>query len=310
MPIKTLLPLTLATLSAFLLISLNYSEAPKTPELFKTNIDLAKKTIDDVPHIDADLASISFLRKKLEKAGDWLSQNFNAWRLYQNLANPSSRYVVLNSGLRKEQIASILSKELKWNEAERYAFLITDQKVNKRNMEGYYNPGGYLLPISAKPLDAYQVIIKRFNQEVRSRYATSTDEIINMTLAIKIASIIEREAGGKHDMKLISGIIWNRIFKDMNLEMDATLQYAKGSNKNGWWPRVLSEDKYIDSPYNTYKNKGLPPTPISNVSIAAIEAALNPQKTKCIFYLHDKRGDIHCSVTYKEHQAKIKRYYR
>ena len=107
-------------------------------------------------------------------------------------------------------------------------------------------------------------------------------------------------------MKLISGIIWNRIFKGMKLQIDATLQYAKG-DESLWWPQVKSEDKNIDSPFNTYMYE-MPPGPISSPGISAIEAAYNPQKTSCLFYLHDKNRQIHCSATYAQHLINIKRY--
>ena len=280
------------------------------PMVFTTNIDPANKTINDVATADDQGGNVSFFGEILDRGGEWFAQNFNVWQFYQNLANPYSRYIVLNSGLRKEQVATILSRELDWNLGDKNKFLAMDQTVNKKNMEGYYTPGNYLVPATTKPLDAYETIMDRFDENIRSHYATATDEVINVDLALKIGSIIEREAAGKRDMKLISGIIWNRIFRDMNLEMDSTLQYAKGNNKIGWWPKVLSKDKYINSPYNTYKNAGLPPTPISNVSIAALNAALNPQKTNCIFYLHDRQGDIHCSITYENHLANIKKYYK
>lgn len=94
----------------------------------------------------------------------------------------------------------------------------------------------------------------------------------------------------------------------MNLQIDATLQYAKGNQIIGWWPPVFPEDKYIDSPFNTYENSGLPPAPIASPSLASIVAAANPQSTSCIFYFHDSKSNIHCSRTYKEHVAKIKKW--
>lgn len=136
-----------------------------------------------------------------------------------------------------------------------------------------------------------------------------TPEDLDLDGAIRLASIIQREAAGPQDMRLISGIIWNRMAKGMSLELDATLQYVKG-NEDNWWPIVKSKDKYLDSPYNTYKYKGIPPGAISNPSIDAINAAFNPQKTDCIFYLHDSNRQIHCSKTYEGHLANINSYLR
>jgi cell division protein YceG involved in septum cleavage len=137
--------------------------------------------------------------------------------------------------------------------------------------------------------------------------ALKTPDDLDLDTAVRIASIIQREAAGPHDMRIISGIIWNRISKGMSLELDATLQYVKG-NEDNWWPMVKSKDKYLDSPYNTYKYKGIPPGAISNPSIDAINAVYNPQKTDCIFYLHDDNRKIHCSKTYDQHLANIRAY--
>jgi UPF0755 protein len=96
----------------------------------------------------------------------------------------------------------------------------------------------------------------------------------------------------------------------MRLQIDATLQYAKGSNpQHVWWPKVTPSDKYIASAYNTYKNEGLPPAPIANPSMEAIIAALNPKKTDCMYYFHDKKAGFHCTKTYEEHVALLKEYY-
>ena len=111
-------------------------------------------------------------------------------------------------------------------------------------------------------------------------------------------------------MRDISGIIWNRLFINMPLQLDASLQYAKGTDsKTSWWPQVRPADKYIESDFNTYANKGLPPAPISNPSLDAIIAALNPKKTECMYYFHDQRGGFHCNETYEEHVAALKRIY-
>jgi UPF0755 protein len=166
-----------------------------------------------------------------------------------------------------------------------------------------------VVPKDTTGLELKQMMLERFNTKMSSegievdirKNNFDTDTILT------IASIIQREAGSKSDMYLVSGIIWNRIFTNMSLQMDATLQYAKGTAENGWWPKVVPDDKYIESPYNTYKNKGLPPSPIANPGFAAIHAALHPKETECIFYFHKNRKN-YCSKTYEEHKRKIDLY--
>jgi len=109
-------------------------------------------------------------------------------------------------------------------------------------------------------------------------------------------------------MPLISGIIWNRLLKGIKLDIDATVAYAKGNIKDGFWAPPKKADLKIDSPYNTYLYKGLPPTPICNPGIEAISAALYPASTTCLYYFHDENKIIHCSKSYEEHQENIKKY--
>jgi len=125
---------------------------------------------------------------------------------------------------------------------------------------------------------------------------------IKWTTLLRLASVVQREANGKEDMPLIAGILWNRLLKDMRLEVDATLQYARSNTGDGWWAPITIAKKQIDSPYNTYKNTGLPPHHISNPCIEAIEAALHPASTTCLYYLHDSSREIHCSDTYNGHK--------
>ena len=106
-------------------------------------------------------------------------------------------------------------------------------------------------------------------------------------------------------MPLVAGIIWNRLLQGMPLAIDATIQYAKGNAGSGWWTPLVKGDTKTDSLYNTYLHKGLPPTPISNPGLPAIEAVLKAGKTTCLYYIHDNDGLIHCSKTYVEHQANI-----
>lgn len=228
---------------------------------------------------------------------------------YQNLANPSVRIVPIPEGLRKEEIAEVVAEKLGWSEDQKKDFINVHLALNSKNLEGRYFPKTYMLAKDETPLEVTSKMVREFSKEASKIKKPKNSEVINQDTAIKIASIIQREAAGKTDMKLISGIIWNRIFAGMKLQVDATLQYAKGNEEDGWWRRVSSNDKYIESSYNTYLYEGLPPSAIANPGKAALEAAYNPQKTECMFYLHDKNRKIHCSKTYEEHKRNIAKYY-
>ncbi len=230
---------------------------------------------------------------------------------YFNLANPYLKYVVINPGMRMEEVSNKVSKSIGWTEEEKREFINSAPQDDNGPMEGFFMPGAYWLHIDASGKDVADQMLNEFNSKVGEKILSDlrnkNSEKINLETAVRIASIIQREAAGPNDMRLISGVIWNRLFKGMTLGMDATLQYAKGNDDN-WWPRVLSSDKKIESPYNTYSNMGLPPTAISNVSIDALKAAYNPQKTDCMYYLHDSKRRIHCSKTYTQHKNNIQTY--
>jgi len=221
---------------------------------------------------------------------------------YINLANPYMRIVRVQEGLRKEEVAKVVADKLDWTDQEKEAF------INSTSVEGHYFPKTYLIYKDDNPSAVTTTMTDEFSKQISKIKKPLSKKVINEDTALKIASIIQREAAGKEDMNLISGIIWNRIFSGMKLQIDATLQYAKGSEEDGWWGQVTSADKKIDSSYNTYLHVGLPPSAIANPGLAAISAAYNPQKTDCLFYLHDKDRKIHCAKTYEEHKQNIETY--
>ena len=176
-------------------------------------------------------------------------------------------------------------------------------------MEGTYFPDTYLIPVSESGLDMANRMTRRFDEQFAPYISQFAEQNIKWTTGLKLASIIQREAGGKDDMPIIAGIMWNRLNQDMNLEIDATIQYARGKTDTGWWMPIKAEDiTNIDSPYNTYKYKGLPPYPIDNPGIDAIESVLHSTETDCLYYLHDNNRQIHCAKTLEEHQANIEQY--
>jgi len=120
---------------------------------------------------------------------------------------------------------------------------------------------------------------------------------------VTIASLIEAEAKTPADRPLIASVIYNRLARNMPLQIDATLIYARGDPRN----RKLSDaDKTINSPFNTYTHTGLPPTPIAAVSEASLRAALQPAQTDYLYYVViDKKGDHAFASTLQEHEHNI-----
>jgi UPF0755 protein len=250
---------------------------------------------------------IAFRESNIAPGGYKISKAMNVWKIARALsAEPYMKWVVIPEGLRKEQIAAILAQELGWNEEVQKEWVQKHTARKPEEKEGVYFPNTYLIPKDEEPAKVAERLRAKFNEAFAPYLAEATKQNIKWTTLLKLASLVQKEAG-KNDMPLIAGILWNRLLKGMKLEVDATLQYIKGT-KNDWWPKIMPEDKKINSPYNTYLYKGLPPTPIANPGLEAIKAALFPEKTDCLFYIHDNGGEIHCAKTYAEHLKNIETY--
>ena len=221
---------------------------------------------------------------------------------------PYMKWVMLKPGLRKEEIATILADSLGWTSKQKSNWISVDTNTSPEYIEGVYYPDTYLIPVTEEPALVAKRLIAKFNENFSQYLPQFTSKNIKWSRALTLASIVQREAANNEDMPLIAGILWNRLNQNIALGVDATLQYIRGDVGKGWWAPISVSDKQIDSPFNTYKYKGLPPHPISNPGISAIEAVLNPKVTDCLYYIHDKNHITHCSVTYEEHQQNIQKY--
>ncbi|MGC9611190.1 MAG: endolytic transglycosylase MltG [Minisyncoccia bacterium] len=238
-----------------------------------------------------------------------ISKNQNAFQIAGVLAGePYMKWLIIPEGERKEQIANTLAQTLDWDNQTRNEFLNYYSSIGPDYKEGVYFPDTYLLPKDETGSQIAKRFIDKFNEKFQPYAGQFSKQNIKWTTAVKIASLVEREAANEGDMPLIAGIIWNRLLQGMPLAIDATIQYAKGGADDDYWTPLVKGDTKMDSLYNTYLHKGLPPTPISNPGLPAILAVLNPAKTNCLYYLHDNQGIIHCAVKYAEHQKNIDKY--
>lgn len=305
---KKIIILFLLILIAFILYAV--SPTSLSSETYRFIVPLESKQEDIVKNLKNQnlirsetafflLLSLLSSGKKIEPGAYIITYNMNTVQVIDTLLNhPYQIWIVLVPGLRNEQIGERLQKRLNWSDEEEDQF-ITHAK------EGYMFPDTYLFPVSNTPKEIADRMISNFNEKFDRRLQADllSNDVRNDT-AIKIASLIERESGSAEDKALISGVIWNRLEDGMRLQIDATIQYALGKPGN-WWPVVKVSDYKLDSPYNTYIIPALPPSPISNPSLASIQAAVYPEETRCLFYLHTPDKRIHCSETYEEHLEKI-----
>ncbi len=281
---------------------------------FPVSVDPANKSIIDNPKADefftAQTSSLPASVGAVSNVLEWVASLINSTSLYQSLAAANEHLITIQPGYRKEQVAASLAYALNWNSTKQQEFLTAVANNNPGITDGTLTPGTYVVDTNMTPANVAALMNVAFDKNILSHYSETTAQQVPLNQALTVASLLEREASGPSDMRIISGIIWNRLFKNMNLQIDATLQYAKGQNSSGnWWQRVVPKDKYISSAYNTYAHPGLPPSAIANSSVASVLAALNPVKTSCLYYFHDSHSVFHCSDTYEEHVALLKKYY-
>lgn len=172
--------------------------------------------------------------------------------------------------------------------------------------EGYLFPDTYFVSPSATP-DDIRILLTSTTEKRLGEYSEAIKASgFSEQEVIILASIIEREAKSLESKRIVSGILQNRLRNDMPLQVDATFNYILEKTS----AELTMDDLYTDSPYNTYRNTGLPPTPISNPGIESIEAVLYPEASDYFYYLTDSDGTFHYAKTFDEHKVNKARYLR
>lgn len=207
--------------------------------------------------------------------------------------------VTIPEGFTRMQIAERFAAAIPSFDAARFMSL-SDGK------EGYLFPDTYLV----MPSDTAETVLELMDANFEKKTAGFRQEAgaagRRWSDIVTMASLIEREAKTDDERYMISGILWRRIAIGMPLQVDAAFGYILGKGSS----ELTSEDLKISSPYNTYANKGLPPGPIANPGLASIEAALYPQDSPYLYYLHGNDGVIRYAKTHDEHVANKARYIR
>ena len=177
--------------------------------------------------------------------------------------------------------------------------------------EGRLYPETYFVPNTFTATELMALMRKTYEkiteplQEKIAASALTEDEVLIL------ASILEREANSPESMSIVSGILQNRLEIDMPLQADATIEYVLETPLGKLPPgQLATELRELDSPYNTYLNTGLPPTPIGNPGLDAITAVLNPTETDYFYYVTGDDGVFYYAQTYDQHLNNIERYLR
>jgi UPF0755 protein len=223
--------------------------------------------------------------------------------------------LTVSEGLTVAQIAGLVEQARLATRAEFLAAAkdpspVRDIAPHVRNLEGFLFPATYQFPRRVAAGDIVAAMVRRFREVWNSlpeRQAPprgfSIEQVVTM------ASLVERETGIPGERGVISGVFYNRLQRGMPLECDPTVIYAL-ELAGRYRGSLTRADLRFDSPYNTYRRRGLPPGPIANPGAAALRAALAPAPTEYLFFVADAQGGHFFSRTLREHNANVARYRR
>jgi UPF0755 protein len=208
--------------------------------------------------------------------------------------------VTIPEGLNVKEIAAIFAKERSFKKFDEKQFIEIATPL-----EGYLFPETYLFLPNITAGQVVEIMQDTYKKKIES--IASELEAFKRPIAdvIKMASILEEEGRMPETRRTIAGILWKRLDEKMPLQVDASIVYATGKSDGN---KLVTEDFQIKSPYNSYINLGLPPTPISNPGLEAIKAAIDPIRTKYYFYLTDPNGGFHPAITYEQHLVNKEKY--
>ena len=246
-----------------------------------------------------------FSRNKGAISGDYiLNKKENIFQIAQRLAKGDYRLsavkVTVPEGYNIYEIAELLSKKDDLRNFNQQEFISL-----AKDKEGYLYPDTYYFLPNIKSKQMIETMEENFNRKVLpiqkdvKKFGKTFKEVVTM------ASILEDEVPKSEDRKIVAGILWKRLEKGMSLQVDAPFYYITAKPGN-----FTLDDLKIDSPYNTYKYKGLPKGPISNPGLEAILDTITPINTPYWFYLTDEKGEMRYAETYDGHLANINKYLR
>jgi UPF0755 protein len=283
------------------------------------------KVLSDNDVIDNEMMFRVYSKwKKLEGSYKYGKMEFNTTMKLEEIAEvlkkgglaENVRRFTIPEGYTVEEIAAKLEKEGIVSEES----FLTAAKLNydydflkevpnrKYKVEGYLYPNTYEIYDNASSEEIVKKMLDEFNKKYKKEYKEKAKELgYTLDEVIKIASIIEKEVRNESERPKVAGVIYNRLNKNIKLQMCSTVQYLL-ENKRA---RLLTKDTEINSPYNTYMYEGLPKGPIANPGIESIEAALNPETHEYYFFVvkDSKQGVHHFSKTLKEHNWAKRKYY-
>jgi len=245
------------------------------------------------------------------KPGTYLLKHSTPWKDIISALNGGHGLVntiTIPEGYNLSQITPLLARTLKVpaesvQAAVRDTALLARLDIPNPTVEGYVFPDTYAFPVGTTARQAVREMVYAFERRWKPDWDASLVELkINRNDLVTMASIVEREARLPEERPVIAAVYYNRLRRGMRLQADPTIQYALGHHVG----RVLYKDLEVESPYNTYIHKGLPPGPVASPGAASLAAAANPANVPYLYFVASKDGHHEFRMTLDEHTTAIR----
>lgn len=243
--------------------------------------------------------------KRIKSGRYHFSSEANIFNIIKTLNRGGEDKVLITipEGYRIKEIAKVLSSEGICSEKEFIkacadVTLLRSLNIDNPIAEGYLFPDSYDFPIPSEAKEIVERMIQRFWQVYNESQKSKNESQKYIDLIVTIASIIEKEAKLANERPIIASVFYNRLKNNMLLQSCATVEYILPNHKE----QLSVEDTKTPSPYNTYLHRGLPPTPICSPGKASLLAAINPAKTKYLYFAINNGDAHHFSKSFAEHQ--------
>ncbi len=250
---------------------------------------------------------------KKVKAGEYLlSASMTPYKILQILTDGKVclHKITIPEGYNIRQIASVIAiaglcAETKFTDYATDSSFVHNKGIDAETFEGYLFPDTYFFSKNVSPEKIISAMVKRFRSVFTPFFQEQTKKLgLSIHQTVTLASIIEKETGDPEERSIISSVFHNRLKKKMRLESDPTVIYGIKDFDGNIKKRHLE----TSTPYNTYKIKGLPPGPIANPGIKAIEAALFPADTDFLYFVSKKDNTHEFSTNIRKHNKAVRKY--
>ncbi len=276
---------------------------------------IEKKELVPLPPLFRYYCKVHKLERRL-KPGEY---RFKSGMSVQDLINLLSKGVsaqvrlTIIEGMTVREVAQLLGEKTKLNPQSFYTLCQHGEEFpymnRKGSLEGYLFPDTYYIDERTDEKALIRRILAHFGAKMNKLMNRLNLKMIDhLDEVVTLASIIEKESGKQSEMPIIASVFKNRLKRGIKLQSDPTVIYSLLVEEGNFNGNITRKDLSIDSPYNTYRYRGLPPAPIANPGLNALKAVLRPAKTSYLYFVAKGDGAHYFSKSLEEHNRAVRKY--